>query len=56
MTKSFSKPALSKNNSRKLASSKNNNSILSFGRNDGDSKINRFGICGDSVKYTKKSG
>ena len=38
----------------KLASSRNNDNRSTFERNDSNNEINRFGISGNSVEYTKK--
>ena len=52
ITRSSNKPAPSRNDVNRSASSKNNDSKPVFGRNDGNSEIDRFG--GNGVKYTKK--
>ena len=54
-TKSPDKPALSRNNSSKSASNRNINSRPVFKKNDGDSKVNKFGVGGNSIKHAKKS-
>lgn len=56
MTKSFNKPAFSKNNGSKRASSRNDNIRPTFGKNDNNGKIDRFSSDGiKNVKKLKKS-
>ena len=52
-TGSPNKPASSKNNGSRSASSMNNNNKPAFGRNDGNSKVDRFG--GNNVDHVRKS-
>ena len=51
MIRSPDKPALSRNNNSRSASSKNNYNRLAFRRNDSDSKIDGFGVGKNGVKY-----
>ena len=48
-------PVFSRNNGSRSTSSSNNNSRLAFGRNDGNSKINGFGVSRNGIEHTKKS-
>ena len=50
----LNKPVLSKNNSNKLIFNRNNDSKPAFGINDGNSKVNRFGISKNGIKHAKK--
>ena len=54
-TKSPDKPALSKNNGSRSASSRNNNSKPLFERNTGNGKVNGYGVSDDGIEYAKKS-
>ena len=55
-TGSPDKPAPSRNNGSRLASNRKNNSRPASGKNDGNGKINGFGVSGNSVEHAKKSG
>ena len=51
-TESFDKLVFGRNNSSRPVSCKNNDSRLAFERNDGDGKINRFGIIDNNGKLS----
>ena len=55
MTRLPDKSAPSKNNSSRSAFSGNNNNKLAFRRNDGDGKVDRFGVGRNGVEFAKKS-
>ena len=50
------KPTLDRNNSGRLASSKNTNSKTAFGKNNDNNEINKFDASGNNIEYAKKSG
>ena len=54
MTRSADKPAFSKNDGSRSASSWNNDSKPASGKNDGNDEFSRFGSNG--IKHAKKSG
>ena len=47
------KPAFNKNDGRKSASSRNNNSRPAFGRNNSNSEVDRFDISRNGMEYIK---
>ena len=55
-TGSPNKPASSRNDGSRSASSKNNDSKSASRTNDGDDKVDGFGIDGNGVEHAKKSG
>ena len=55
-TRSPDEPASSRNNGSRSAFSRSNDSRLAFGKNDGNSEVNGFGVDGNGVEHTKKSG
>ena len=55
-TGSPDKPAPNKNNDSRSSSSRNDNSKPASGKNNGNSKVNRYDIGRNGVKHAKKSG
>ena len=55
-TRSFDKPVPSRNYGSKSASNRNNDNRLTSGKNDSNSKVNRFGVGRNDMKHAKKLG
>ena len=49
------KPALGKKNGSRLVSNKNNDSKQTFGKNNSNNKVDRFGVGKNGMEHTKKS-
>ena len=54
ITRLFNKPAPGRNDSSRSVSYKNDNNKPAFKKNNGNSKVNRFDIGGESIEHAKK--
>ena len=55
MTGLPNKPASNRKNGSRSASSRNDNSRPAFGKNNGNSEVDRFSISRNAVEHAKKS-